>query len=83
LPSGSWNHRIVCAPFEGQVFSSLRLRPFDGLTYVIRGQVVLMPAVATIVVCRWRAFSGGAAVRSAGDVGVDVTGRRGPSVVAP
>jgi hypothetical protein len=42
-----------------------------------------MPPVAVEVMRRGRAFSGGAAARKAGDVGVDVTGRRGPSVVAP
>jgi hypothetical protein len=53
---------------RGSVFSSLRLRPFEGLAYVMR---------------RGRAFSGGAAARRADDVGVDVMGRRGPSVVVP
>jgi hypothetical protein len=45
LPGGAWNHRIVCAPFEGQFFSSIRLGPFEGLAYVIRSQAVLMPPV--------------------------------------
>jgi hypothetical protein len=81
LPSGAWNHRIVCAPFEGQVFSSLRLGPFEGFAYVIRSQAVLMPPVAAAVMRRGRAFSGGTTARRAGDVGVDMMGRRGPSVV--
>jgi hypothetical protein len=68
---------------RGSVFSSLRLGPFEGLAYVIRSQAVLMPPVATTVMRHGRAFSGGAAARIAGDVGVDMTGRRGPSVVAP
>jgi hypothetical protein len=34
-------------------------------------------------VCGGRAFSGGAATSVVGDVGADVTGRRGPLVVAP
>jgi hypothetical protein len=36
---------------------------------------------AAVVRCR-RAFSGGATVRVVGDVGADVTGRRGPLVAA-
>jgi hypothetical protein len=35
------------------------------------------------IVRRGRTFSGGAAVSVVGDVGADVTGRRGPSVAAP
>jgi hypothetical protein len=50
---------------------------------VIRSQVVLMPPVAAAVMHRGHAFSGGAAACRAGDVGVDVMGRHGPSVVAP
>jgi hypothetical protein len=45
-----------------------------------------MPTVVAAVVCGGRAFSGGAAARVVGDMGgggVDVTGRRGPSVAAP
>jgi hypothetical protein len=42
-----------------------------------------MPTVAAAVVHRGRAFSGGAAAHRVGDVGADVMGHRGPSVVAP
>jgi hypothetical protein len=41
-----------------------------------------MTAVVVVVALCGRAFSGGATARVVGDVGVDVTGRRGPSVVA-
>jgi hypothetical protein len=37
--------------------------------------------MVVVALCE-RAFSGGATVRVVGDVGVDVTGRRGPSVAA-
>jgi hypothetical protein len=83
LPSGAWNHWFVCAPFEGQIFSSLRLGPFDGLAYVVRSQAVLMPTVVAAVVHRGRTFSGSPAARRVGDVGADVTSRRGLSVAAP
>jgi hypothetical protein len=69
LPSGAWNHQIVCAPFEGQVFSSFRLGPFEGLANVVRSQAVLMPTVVAVVVRCGRAFLGGAAARVVGDVG--------------
>jgi hypothetical protein len=42
-----------------------------------------MDAVVVAVVRSGRAFSGGAAASVVGDVGADVTGRRGPSVAAP
>jgi hypothetical protein len=42
-----------------------------------------MPIVVAAVVRRGCAFSSSAAARGVGDVGADVTGRRGPSVVAP
>jgi hypothetical protein len=42
-----------------------------------------MPIVVAAIVFRGRAFSGGATACIVGDVGADVTGRRGPSVVAP
>jgi hypothetical protein len=42
-----------------------------------------MPTVVAAVVRRERAFSGGATARVVGDVGADMTGRRGPLVVAP
>jgi hypothetical protein len=42
-----------------------------------------MSTVVAAVVRRGRAFSGGVATRGVGDVGADVTGRRGPSVAAP
>jgi hypothetical protein len=41
-----------------------------------------MPTVVAAVVRRERAFSGDATARAVGDVGADVTGRRGPSVDA-
>jgi hypothetical protein len=41
-----------------------------------------MTAVVAVVVRCGRAFSGGTTARVVGDVGADVTGRRGPSVVA-
>jgi hypothetical protein len=42
-----------------------------------------MATVMAAVMCGGRAFSGGAAARVVGDVGADVTGRRGPSVAVP
>jgi hypothetical protein len=42
-----------------------------------------MTVVVAVVVRCGRAFSGGATVRVVGEVGADVTGRRGPTVVAP
>jgi hypothetical protein len=42
-----------------------------------------MTAVVVVVVRCGCAFSGGATARVVGDVEADVTGRRGPSVVAP
>jgi hypothetical protein len=69
LPSGAWNHWIVCAPFAGQVFSSLRLRPFESLAYVVSSQAVLMPTFVAVVVRYGRVFSGGATTRVVGDVG--------------
>jgi hypothetical protein len=43
----------------------------------------LMIAVVAVAVRCGRAFSGGTIARVVGDMGADVTGRRGPSVVAP
>jgi hypothetical protein len=58
------------------------LGPFEGLTYVVRSQAVLMPLVAAAVMRRGAPFQA-AQPRREGDVGEgDVTGRRGPSVVA-
>jgi hypothetical protein len=42
-----------------------------------------MPTVVAAVVCHGRAFSGDATACVVGDVGAEVTGRRGPSVAAP
>jgi hypothetical protein len=42
-----------------------------------------MAIVVVLVVCGGRTFSGGAATHVVGDVGVDVTGCRSPSVAAP
>jgi hypothetical protein len=42
-----------------------------------------MPTIVAAVVRRRRAFSGVTTARVVGDVGADVTGRRGPSVAAP
>jgi hypothetical protein len=42
-----------------------------------------MAAVVAAVVRGGRVFSGGATARVVGDVGMDVTGRRGPSVAVP
>jgi hypothetical protein len=64
---------------RGSGFSSLGLRPCGAHTYLVRDQAVLMPTV----VRRGRTFSGDAAARVVGDVGADVTGRRGSSVAAP
>jgi hypothetical protein len=41
-----------------------------------------MATVVAVIVRGRRTFSGGAAVRVVGDVGADVTGRRGPSAAA-
>jgi hypothetical protein len=40
-----------------------------------------MPTVVAAVVCGGRTFSGDATAHEVGDVGADMTGRRGPSVV--
>jgi hypothetical protein len=40
-----------------------------------------MPTVVAMIMRGGHAFSGGVAARVVGDVGADVTGRRGPSVV--
>jgi hypothetical protein len=42
-----------------------------------------MPTVMAAVVRGGRAFSVGATARIVGDMGADVTGRRGPSIAAP
>jgi hypothetical protein len=42
-----------------------------------------MPTVVPAVVRGGCAFSGGATARVVGDMGPDVTGRRGPSVASP
>jgi hypothetical protein len=42
-----------------------------------------MPTVVVVVVSYGRAFSGDATARVVGDVGADVTGCHGSSVVAP
>jgi hypothetical protein len=42
-----------------------------------------MPTVVAAAVRCGRAFSGGATARVVGDMGGDVTGRRGSSVAAP
>jgi hypothetical protein len=42
-----------------------------------------MTAVVAAVVRCGRAFSGGATARVVGDMGADVTGRRGPLVATP
>jgi hypothetical protein len=42
-----------------------------------------MPTVVAAVVCDAHAFSGDAAARVVGDVGADVTGGCGPSIVTP
>jgi hypothetical protein len=68
---------------RGSDFSSLGLGPFEGLTYVVRNQAVLMPTVMPAVVHRGLAFLGGAAARGVSDVGADMTGRHDPSFVAP
>jgi hypothetical protein len=41
-----------------------------------------MATVVAVIVRGGRAFSGGAAARVLGDMGADVTGRRGPSAAA-
>jgi hypothetical protein len=51
-------HWFVCAPFEGQIFWSLWLGPFEGLAYSVRDQAILMPKVEVSVVRRNRAHSG-------------------------
>jgi hypothetical protein len=50
---------------------------------LVRDQAILMPTVVAAVVLRGHAFSGDATTRVVGDVGADVTSRRGSSVVAP
>jgi hypothetical protein len=42
-----------------------------------------MPTVVAVIVRGGRAFSGGAATRIVDDVGADMTGRHGPSVIVP
>jgi hypothetical protein len=42
-----------------------------------------MPTVVAVIMHGGRALSGSVAARVVGNVGADVTGRRGPSVVVP
>jgi hypothetical protein len=54
---------------RGLDFSSPGLGLFEGFTYAVRSQAVLVPTLVSVVVRCGRAFSGDAAVRVVGDVG--------------
>jgi hypothetical protein len=68
---------------QGSGLSSLGLGLCGGHPYLVRDQAVSMPTVVATVVRRGRAFSDDAAACVVGDVGADVTGRRGSSISAP
>jgi hypothetical protein len=63
-------------------FSSAGLVPFEGFSYAVRSQAVLMPTVVAVVVRCGRAFSGDAAARVLGDVGRQ-TGRPSAALRLP
>jgi hypothetical protein len=54
---------------RGSYFSSPRIGPREGHTYLVRDRAILMPTNVVVVVRCGRAFSGDTAARVVGDVG--------------